>query len=92
MNVYDQKVHFFHITDMWPMIPIPRRVRLGVFPPTPILIGTVVGVERSIRGGVGVGVLWPGDARGRVPRDGFDLGSYELREKPNGRAEIVSLQ
>jgi hypothetical protein len=88
MNVYDQKAHLFHITDMRPMISIPRRVRFRVFPPTPILFGTVVGVERSMRGRVGVDVVRPGNASGRVPGDGFDLGSYELREDPNGRAEI----
>jgi hypothetical protein len=91
MNVYDQKVHLFHVTDMRPMISIPRRVRFRVFPPTPILFGTVVGVERSMRGRVGVDVVRPGNASGRVPGDGFDLGSYELREDPNGRAEIVSV-
>jgi hypothetical protein len=88
MHMDNQKVHLFHVTDMRPMIPIPRRVRLRVFPPTPILFGTVVGVERSMRGRVGVDVVRPGNASGRVPGDGFDLGSYELREDPNGRAEI----
>lgn len=92
MHMDDQKVHLLHITDMRPMIPIPRRVRLRVFPPTPILFGTVVGVERSMRGRVGVDVVRPGNASGRVPGDGLDLGSYELREDPIGRAEIVSLQ